>query len=71
MFSWKTARSLLQQRQDATGIYMLRDGHELGAVQAQLGWTNLSMASRYTHALADTQDRVAETFEKLFAPSRN
>lgn len=54
-----------------TGTYMLRDGHDLRSVQAQLGWTNLSMASRYTHALADTQDRVAETFEKLFAPSKN
>jgi integrase len=54
-----------------TGTYMLRDGHDLRAVQAQLGWTNLSMASRYTHALADTQDRVAATFEKLFAPSKN
>jgi integrase len=54
-----------------TGTYMLRDGHDLRAVQAQLGWTNLSMASRYTHALADTQDRVAATFDKLFAPSKN
>lgn len=54
-----------------TGTYMLRDGHDLRAVQEQLGWTNLSMASRYTHALADTQDRVAATFEKLFAPSKN
>jgi len=54
-----------------TGTYMLRDGHDLRAVQAQLGWTNLAMASRYTHALSDTQDRVAATFEKLFAPSKN
>ncbi|MDE3073979.1 MAG: site-specific integrase [Chloroflexota bacterium] len=51
--------------------YMNAEGHQYRQIQAQLGWSNLSMLPRYTHLFPGDQDRVAVTLDNLFSPSKN
>lgn len=44
------------------------EGMDLREVQEQLGWSNLSMATRYVHLFKEAAQRPAEIMDRLYQP---